>query len=129
MKQFTSKPQKTGELGEKICAHFLKKNKYNIVEQNYTQKTGEIDIIAIKNGIIHFIEVKSIRIKKNVTHETYNPAENLTPRKLEKIKKTIQYYMLKNKVSYETRCQIDLYCVFINEETKNHKVFKIENIT
>ena len=62
MKQFTSKMQITGELGEKICSAYLSKKGFNILERNYTKKYGEIDIIAQKDGVIHFIEVKSIKL-------------------------------------------------------------------
>lgn len=128
MKQFTSKTQRTGEIGEIIAAEFLKRNDYRIVEKNFTTKLGEIDIIATKNNKIHFIEVKSITIN-SVSYETYNPAQNLTRAKFNKIKNTVKKYLTQKNVSYETEFQIDLYCVFIDRNKKNHKIRIIENIT
>ncbi len=127
MKRFTSEKQKIGEFGENICIKFLKESGYEIKERNFTQREGEIDIIAKKSNILHFIEVKSV-IKNPVSYETYNPAQNLTKRKFEKIKKTISIYLNNNSLNYEN-FQIDLYMVFIDKEDKKHHIKRIENIT
>ncbi len=130
MKQFTSSKQKTGKLGEDICIKYLLEKEFIIRERNYTKKTGEIDIIAEKNSIIYFIEVKSIITEKEpfVSYETYNPAENITKEKVKKCYKTIQKYLEENNVSYETKFQLDAYLVFINKITKKAYLKTIENI-
>ena len=135
MKQFTSKTQKIGEFGEKICAAYLKKKGLEIIDRNYTQNFGEIDIIAREDKTLHFIEVKSIQIDvshetniKDVLRETYNPAENLTKQKYIKIYKTVKHYLQEHKVSHETKWQIDLYLVYIDMFHMKHKLKKIENI-
>ena len=48
-----------GEKGESLAKSFLVKNGYTIIDTNFRTKTGEIDIIAKKNEIIVFIEVKT----------------------------------------------------------------------
>ena len=135
MKQFTSKTQKIGEFGEKLCVAYLKKKDFEIIEQNYTQNFGEIDVIAKKDNVLHFIEVKSIQIDvshetniKNVLRETYNPAENLTKSKYLKIYKTVKHYLQEQKVSHETKWQIDLYLIYIDMFHMKHKLKIIENI-
>lgn len=128
MKRFTSKTQKTGELGEKICVQYLLKNGFTILETNYTQKHGEIDIIAKKSNKIHFIEVKSSKITPYVSYETYNPANNLTRSKIYKLHKTIATYLNEKCVSHETEWFLDLYCVFIDETKNKHKIRVLENI-
>ncbi|OGP10698.1 MAG: hypothetical protein A2048_01990 [Deltaproteobacteria bacterium GWA2_45_12] len=50
-----------GEEGEKIAKNFLYSKGYQIIEQNYGGKGGEVDLIAIKGRELHFIEVKSRR--------------------------------------------------------------------
>ena len=127
MKQFTSKTQKTGELGENICTAYLKKAGFKMIERNYTKNFGEIDIIAKKNTRFHFIEVKSIKADI-VTRETYNPVENFTKEKHRKFYKTVMAYLAENHVSRETKWQIDLYCIYIDTITNNHKLSKIKNI-
>ncbi len=127
MKHFTSKTQKVGELGEKICAAYLVEKGFTIRERNFTKRSGEIDIVAEKDNAIHFIEVKSINAD-NVSYETYNPAENFTKDKYFKVYRTTKEYIQDHAVSHETKWQIDLYCVFINNIKNNHKISKIENV-
>ena len=67
-KVFTSKSQKTGELGENLAETYLKKKGYRIIERNYTIPQGEIDIIAKEGNDLIFIEVKSI----SVSPETFD---------------------------------------------------------
>lgn len=48
-----------GEKGEGLAAKFLRKNGYKIIEQNYTTRIGEIDIIAMDGETLVFVEVKT----------------------------------------------------------------------
>lgn len=52
----------TGRLGEELTAYYLKKSGYEILSRNFRIKGGEIDIIAEKDGIIAFVEVKTRNI-------------------------------------------------------------------
>lgn len=47
-----------GDSGEAIAINYLKKHKYKIIETNYKHKIGEIDVIAKKNNVLIFVEVK-----------------------------------------------------------------------
>ncbi len=49
----------TGNLGEQQTAEFLTRNGYEIVCRNYRVKGGEIDIIARKDDVLCFVEVKT----------------------------------------------------------------------
>lgn len=49
----------TGRLGESLTAYYLEKSGYEIIRRNFRIKGGEIDIIAVKDGIIAFVEVKT----------------------------------------------------------------------
>ena len=53
--------RRLGDHGEEFAAGMLKDRGYQILERNYRCRSGEIDIIAIRDGIIHFIEVKQDR--------------------------------------------------------------------
>ena len=53
-KVFTSKSQNIGEIGEELAALFHMKQGFTILERNYTQKWGEIDIIAKKRKYSSF---------------------------------------------------------------------------
>lgn len=124
MKQFTSPSQQTGELGERIATEFLKNKGFSIIERNYTKKVGEIDIVAEKEDMIHFVEVKTL-VKYG---EIYNPFENFTPFKLKKLWRTIQWYLIERKVSRETRWVIDAISVIVNRETRSAKVEVMWNV-
>jgi len=48
-----------GKAAEDFAAGYLKTNNYKILQRNYKNKFGEIDIIALHKGVICFIEVKA----------------------------------------------------------------------
>lgn len=48
-----------GKYGESLAKNFLEKQGYEILEENYRYRKGEIDLIALwKNELLVFIEVK-----------------------------------------------------------------------
>ncbi len=52
---------KTGLFGEIYASRYLRDNGYDILAANYRTHAGEIDIIAEKDNIICFVEVKTRR--------------------------------------------------------------------
>ncbi len=48
-----------GREGEDLAAEFLKKHGYKILDRNYHTRAGEIDIIALHDGAVVFVEVKT----------------------------------------------------------------------
>lgn len=112
--------RKLGDIGENIAGEFLLKRGYEIVERNYLRKWGEIDVIAMKRGVYHFVEVKS------VSYETYRPEENMHPRKLKRLGRTIQTYLLHKKLDCDW--QLDLITVRMDMKTRHARVEMIENI-
>lgn len=132
-KIFTSKSQKTGEIGENIAVKFLMKHEFSILDRNYTKKWGEIDIIAEKDDKLYFIEVKSLS-KPNldiVTHETlelYHPEDNMHPWKLKRLSRTIQTYLLSQRIGGEKEWQMDLLVVFLDLANKKAKIKVVSNI-
>jgi len=46
-----------GRLGEDIATGYLKNRGFHIITRNYRKKWGEIDIIAKKDNVLHFVEV------------------------------------------------------------------------
>ena len=49
----------TGKAGEKLAIHWLKERAYTILEQNWRHSRWEVDIIAEKGTVLHFIEIKT----------------------------------------------------------------------
>lgn len=115
-KIFTSKTQKRGEIGEEIAVLYLKNKGFKILDRNYTRKWGEIDIVALKNQEIHFIEVKAVVIKDNRTgSDRIQPEENMHPAKLLKLQRTVETYLIEKK-AYDKNWTIDLLCVSFNPD-------------
>ena len=79
---------KTGLDAENRVVNFLIKDGYKIIKRNFHSKFGEIDIIAKKNQILSFFEAK---YSKN-----YNPIYRITPAKMQKIIKTVDYFFMIN---------------------------------
>jgi putative endonuclease len=121
---FTSKTQQIGQLGEDLAVKYLENKDFSIIERNYTLKQGEIDIIAKKDEILYFFEVKASLFKNSVSYETYNPAENMHPKKIEKFVRTANLYVMNNQVSREIR--VVLLSVIINQQEKTAKIEMID---
>lgn len=132
-KVFTSETQKTGEIGENVAVKFLVKRGFVVKDRNYTKKWGEIDIIAEKANKIYFIEVKSVS-KPNldiVTRDTldqYHPEDNMHPWKLKRMSRTIQTYLLSEKVPEDKEWQVDLLVVFLDIKSKKARVKVVSDI-
>ncbi len=130
---------KTGRIGEDIVVKHLVKQKFKILERNYRKKWGEIDIVAKKNEIIHFIEVKTVSYETlpDQTEKYYNqyqPEENVHFFKRKRLGRAIQTYLAEKTVSYETsgneelEFQIDIAAVFLNKSTNENEIRITENI-
>jgi len=103
-----------GNIAEEKGVEYLLQNGFRVVERNFYSRFGEIDIIAIKDGVLHFIEVKSA-----LDYEV--AINNITKTKLSRIIKTAQIYMKKN--SLEIDFSIDALIITPNG------IDLIENIT
>ena len=80
-------PKTYGNESETLATRFLEQEGFLIVERNYfARKLGEIDIIASRDDVLHFIEVKSGKTD-------FDPVYNVTPSKLRKIINSAHYYM------------------------------------
>jgi putative endonuclease len=132
MKKFTSKSQKIGELGEEVASTFLVKHKFLILERNYTKKWGEIDIIAQKEGKLYFVEVKSVSCGTLPDFNEENPfikrpEENMHPRKMKRLSRTIQTYLIHKRIG-NTPWQFDLLLVYLDIDNRKARVKAIENV-
>jgi putative endonuclease len=77
-------------LAEDKACEFLEENGFKIIKRNFYCKGGEIDIIAYKNSVFHFIEVKS--------GKNFEPIYNITSQKLNRIIKCAYFYLKKNNI-------------------------------
>jgi putative endonuclease len=78
----------TGNTGEALAAVYLSGNGYNLLHQNWRHARWEVDIIAEKDGILHFVEVKTRRTK-NFGH----PEENVDRKKIQNLINAAEEYL------------------------------------
>jgi len=83
-----SKAQKFGKKSESIAANHLKLSGYRILERNYRNQIGEIDIIAKEGPVLVFVEVKARH-----TRRYGSPKQAVTPAKQAKISRTAMFYL------------------------------------
>ena len=125
--------QRLGKLAEKIACHYLKNKGYEILARNYIShlisgpQRGEIDIIAQKNGTFHFIEVKSLN-QKNQNTLIIPPEIKVNLQKQRKIIKTAKEWFAINQISLESKWQIDIIVVRINQNQKTAKIQYFQNV-
>lgn len=140
MEKFTSPKQKIGKIGEDLAEKYLISKGFDIVCKNYTKKWGEIDVIAKKGSMIHFIEVKSVTVlylpEKNIGIEenkdfmdkSIRPEENLHPKKIKRIFRTIQTYIMSKNMTEKDFWQFDLALVYIDMAKRQGRVKLMEDI-
>lgn len=105
MKQFN---RLKGKGGEEMAAKWLIDHSYQIVDKNNSTKFGELDIIATKNNILVFVEVKFKQ-----TEDFGTPEEMIGKNKLMQVQRTAEMYLLNNSDIAKTydRYQIDAICI------------------
>ena len=79
-----------GKRGESLVGHYLEQKGFKVLAYNYKQKFGEVDIIAQKEEVIAFVEVK-LR-----TNPLFSMSDLITKSKKDKIIKTAKYYIANN---------------------------------
>lgn len=111
-----------GRKGEQLALKFLKSRNYEILEQNFRVKQGEIDIIAEYGQKVVFIEVKTR------TGTTYGlPQESVTKQKLQRLKKLARIYMSKH--DYQNKCfRIDIISIQLRKSGEVAQIDHIENV-
>ena len=96
-----------GRRGEKLAADFLRQRGHVIVEQNYRNKFGEIDIITRDGGTLVFVEVKTRKSQRYG-----GAAAAVTPKKQRQITMVALEYMASQPPQTAARC--DVVCVTID---------------
>ena len=98
-----SKARKSlGKKGEDVACKYLEKNGFSIIQRNYRCFYGEVDIIAIREEVLYFIEVKTRRSLKFGL-----PCLAVKYKKQMKIRSSAIYYM-KEKNIHANRLSFDV---------------------
>jgi len=84
--------RRRGFIAENYAANLLEKRGYTIIARNFKTRYSEIDIIALKENTLVFVEVKA---RWNLKHGM--PEEAVNYRKIQKIKYSAEIFCLKNR--------------------------------
>lgn len=114
-----SKNYTTGRLAEALATKALSEKGYSILENNFHNKYGEIDIIAKDKDTLVFVEVKA------KTGEEFGlPEEMISRGKLQKVKNMAVIYLKGENV----QCRIDVVAVVLSELGELVRLTHYENV-
>lgn len=118
-----SKNLASGNLGEEIATEFLRKKGYKIIGRNFRIRGGEIDIIAIENHTLVFIEVKTRTSNKFGT-----PLEAITPWKLKSLLHTLNFYKATHP-GLPDSMRLDAVSIILNNQKQPLNIDLAKNIS
>lgn len=104
----TATTREKGNMGEDIACQYLEGRGFFIQERNHLRKWGEIDIIAVKDGVLHFVEVKSVM---HSGPAGYRPEENVHSLKQKKLRRVIQTYL--NETRYDKGAEFQFHVISV----------------
>ena len=99
----------TGNAGESLAAEYFIKNGYEILHKNWRHKHWEVDIIASRNSMLHFIEVKT-----RTSLKFGYPEENIDTKKIRFLINASEEYLYQNP--QWQRIQFDVLSINIKED-------------
>ena len=97
-----------GDIGEKIAADYLLDKGYQLVDNNYTTRYGELDLVALEGGNPVFVEVKT---RTSAAFGT--PEASVTPAKLERIQNAALLW-LQVHPEYPDDWRVDVIAILLN---------------
>ena len=113
--------KENGNIGEGLACNYLNKDGFKIIELNYKNKLGEIDIIAKEKDTILFVEVKS-----RLSTKFGMPREAINFYKQKKIINVATVYLKQKKLINNTCIRFD--CIEILGDKNEYKIEHITNI-
>ena len=109
----------TGDIGETYTCDYLVSKGYEIVSRNFTCKYGEIDIVAVNDKYIAFVEVKT-------RHQNPMVRPCLAVNKSKQIKIMRSAYIFLKKYNFNLQPRFDISEVYLRRNT--NKLYSINYI-
>ncbi|MBO5237087.1 MAG: YraN family protein [Spirochaetaceae bacterium] len=95
-----------GVKGEERAVLYLKEKGYEIIQRNWRTRTGEVDIIALKESFLVFVEVKTM------PHGTTDTLTHILGTiKQKRIVETAKYFLLKYRQYNDSYIRFDVVVV------------------
>lgn len=106
------------------ASEYLISEGYRIVERNLQNRSGELDIIAIYNNTLVFIEVKT-----KTGHGFGEPWEMVSKGKLHQVRRLAQQYLITTgRTIGKTQCRIDVIGVRLNYQRQVEQIQHWKNV-
>jgi len=90
-----------GKKGEQLAVDFLLKKGYTIRDTNWRYLKSEVDIIAVKDGVLAVVEVKT-----RSSIDFGNPQDFVNPKKIKLLVSAIDEYVISKDLDIEVRFDI-----------------------
>jgi len=90
-----------GKKGELLAEEYLLRNSYTILAKNWRYQKAEIDIIALKEGILAIVEVKT-----RTTIDIISPEEAVNTKKIKLLVTATNEYVIENDLDVDVRFDI-----------------------
>jgi putative endonuclease len=110
----------TGKLGETLAVQYFLERGYEILHTNWRHSHWEVDIIASKEKMLHFIEVKTRR-----TQNFGHPEENIDSKKIKYLINASEEFLYQQP--QWKRIQFDVLAITILKD-KEPEYFLIEDV-
>ncbi|NPV57534.1 MAG: YraN family protein [Anaerolineae bacterium] len=114
--------RKKGMLGERWAASELEKIGYQIIQRNYWTQYGEIDIIARKDDLLLFVEVKT-RFSERFGH----PEISVSARKRKHMIESIAAFLQEQYADWQGEIRIDVASIRFDPNKKEPQIEWFEN--
>lgn len=114
-----------GMQAETIACHYLETRGYQILDRNYRKPWGEIDIIAKKQNVIIFFEVKA---NSKTFLGNFNPEIRVDQKKMKKIIRTATLYLSQELSQSDTSWQIDIISIVLVPGVTKAKITHFKNV-
>jgi putative endonuclease len=109
-----------GKKGEQMAEEYLLRNGYEILHRNWRHSHYEIDLIAVKKEMLHFVEVKLRSSKKYGL-----PEQNVKKKKFQSLLHAADEFLFKNRQYRHVQYDILSINVAVNKEPE---FFLIEDV-
>jgi len=107
-----------GRKGEDEAARYLRGKGYKILERNYRVKQGEIDLVAFREGVLAFVEVRA-----QTEPPLIEPLETITRRKQRRVIKAAQIYAtVKDLEQRDVSLRFDVITVIFDSEGRRQNI-------
>ena len=114
-----------GKEGEEIARNYLINKGFNLIESNYSNNLGEIDLIMSDKDWLVFVEVKL-----KIGNRFGQPEEMINKNKLNQIKRVAELFLVsESQIAQKfVRYRVDAVCIELNEDITINRINYYDNI-